>query len=271
MFVWAENVDSNVVSDRLPNVPGDQGTVFAASQLSCGYYDYNFNQRLDYSPEIEWNLAEGIAKFSHHQLAVTWKSPQGKLRIEIPYRVIQAILTSSQPPSLTLTLWEPPRIYHIADSLHSLLEDLYIAGSGLAVQIPDKTRLTGIPHIAKKHSATIGSCLVYRIHVNPQGFVRGVERLRARDVLSISRYDFPSVPVYKPSFVDAMNQFHQTIMEFGGAGMLPFDVVYQVQGLVQNGYLLPWTGELVLRGLYKRLGTQKVSLKPAASILRVNI
>jgi hypothetical protein len=251
-----EQLDIDSISPRAPEVHESKEVVFAARDLFCGYYGYNSNKEFTYSPEIEWPLAAGIAKFGRSQLLVSWETPHGKLKIEIAYKTIVNLLTCSRPPSITLTLWEPPRIYHAVESdsigvVLSAFQQVQISELG-GPKPPTKTRLTAIPHATQSHSDIIGQCLIYRISVHPKEFARKVERLRARDVLSISAYHFPPTPLYNPSFADGLRQFQKAMTNL--VGKMPFEILYQLHGLVKNAYLLPWTAQTLLDRLHKKLG-----------------
>ncbi|KAI0130271.1 RNA-dependent RNA polymerase [Xylariales sp. AK1849] len=220
------------------DAPENQSVVFSAQSLSCGYYCYNIDKELDYSPEVSWPLGGGVAKFARSQLIITFQVVTGSMRIEIPYRTIEAVLTSNRPNSMTLTLWEAPRFFEVldTDTLAGLMDALHFRQGPSR---PPRNRLTELPYGTRKHSEVVGQCLIYRIFVAPQEFHKKVARLREIDILSISHHSWPSTPLQSRSLVDGLKSFNRTVQEF--VSTVPFDVLFQLQALVQNGYLLPWT------------------------------
>ncbi|KAI1860360.1 uncharacterized protein JN550_011512 [Neoarthrinium moseri] len=249
--------------EQRPNEAKHQDVVFDTYQLSCGYYDYDQARELAFCPEIDWSLVQGISKFTPDKIIVTFQAMDDNIRIEIPYRIIAAILTCSNPTSATLTLWEPPRLFSTAKSdIGSILANLSISASGPPE--PTRERLTELPHDTKKHSEIIGQCLIYRLHLYPVDFQKKVNKLREKDVLPISSHGFPASTLANPGFPEGLKAFNQTVSEL--LDPLQFGILFQVQALVQNGYLLPWKGKDLLLRLYT---ASKVG-KPSGSVGRCN-
>lgn len=249
--------------------PEHASVTFRALKLSCGYYDYNESRELCYLPESQWDTTQGSAKFAQSQLIITYVCPTGSMRIEIPYRTIEAVLTFTKPTSLTFTLWEAPRFFQLANpELDNLLPGLTIL-AGLESSVANKfsrplrERLAALPCGTAKHSEIIGQCLVYRIEVAPQDFHAKLARLRERDLLSISPYDFPAAPLSKPSMATSLKSLHTTINESVTA--IPFGVLFQLQALVQNGYILPWIAEGLIREFLEMITKAKEATKNGAA------
>ncbi|KAK9773406.1 putative RNA dependent RNA polymerase-domain-containing protein [Seiridium cardinale] len=248
-----------------PEADGHLNVVFQATTLMCGYYDYNQAGHLAFSPEVQWQLAGGIAKFLKNGLVITFgSSTPSEFRVEIPYRIINAILSSTKPTSLTLTLWEPPRFFEVTrpDSILQVFRDLRIRpgnnGFLSTPQKPPRSRLVALPGGVGNHTEIVGQCLVYQICTIPNDFHHKVQKLRHNDILSISPYNFPPRALANPTFADGLKAFQNTIQKSVTA--LKFEILFQVQGLVQNGYLLPWTG----RDLLIRLQQDSKKTEPAS-------
>ncbi|KAK8095079.1 hypothetical protein PG997_001764 [Apiospora hydei] len=224
--------------------------------LSCGYYAYQEGE-LVYVPEAGWQTTEGIASFSKYQLTVTYTDWfGGSIRLEIPYRIIETIVTSSTPTALTLTLWEAPRIFKNRD-LEAAMANLSIQKGP---QGPSKDRLTCIPVSGvRDHKRTIGQCLVYRLVVSPVEFYEKVESLKSSELFSIGHRNNVPTSYGNLSIADGMKKFNALVSEC--SKIMPFDVLYQLQALVQNAYLLPWTVDAILRRLaaYYGVGTTNES------------
>ncbi|KAK7947707.1 RNA-dependent RNA polymerase [Apiospora aurea] len=220
--------------------------------LSCGYYTYQEGE-LVYVPEAGWQTMEGIASFSKYQLTVTYTDWfGGSIRLEIPYRIIETIVTSSTPTALTLTLWEAPRIFKNRD-LEAAMANLSIQKGP---QGPSKDRLTCIPVSGvRDHKRTMGQCLVYRLVVSPVEFYEKVESLKSSELFSMGHRNNVPTSYGNLSIADGMKKFTALVSEC--SKVMPFDVLYQLQALVQNAYLLPWTVDAILRRLatYYGVGT----------------
>ncbi|KAK8038458.1 hypothetical protein PG993_006869 [Apiospora rasikravindrae] len=217
--------------------------------LTCGYYTYQAGE-LVYVPEAGWQTKQGIASFSKYQLTVTYTDwSGGSIRLEIPYRIIESIVTSSTPTALTLTLWEVPRIFKNRN-LEAAMADLSLQKGP---QGPSKDRLTFIPVSGvPDHPRTIGQCLVYRLSVSPVEFYEKVESLKSSELFSIGHQNNIPTIYGNQSIADGMKNFNMLVSEC--SKIMPFDVLYQLQALVQNAYLLPWTVNVLLRRLAKYYG-----------------
>ncbi|KAK8087511.1 hypothetical protein PG994_002485 [Apiospora phragmitis] len=192
-----------------------------ATGLSCGYYTY------------------------HADELVT------SIRLEIPYRIIESIVTSSTPTALTLTLWEVPRIFANRDlgALEPAMANLL---TQKGPQGPSKDRLTKIPRGSADHGRSIGQCLVYRLSVSPVEFYEKIETLKNSELFSIGHQNNFPTRYAKQTIADGLKFFNALVS--GCSKVMPFDVLYQLQALVQNAYLLPWTVDTILRRLAKCYG-----------------
>jgi hypothetical protein len=230
--------------------------VFAVKGLSCGYHDYNQSGNLIYSPEVQWPANNGIAKFSRDRLIITYdQASWSSLRVEIPYRIIHSILTSGSDYSLTMTLCEPPRFFEEC-RLHSLIESFQtlevLQNSSDAAPEPPKptrNRLGALPNGTSAHNEIVGQAFVYQIVSCPEDFRNKVKKLRDSDILSILSYNLPRNDTTTPSLADGLKEFRKAIQKY--LPSVKFEILFQVQGLVQNGYLLPWTGQELLMRLHK--------------------
>lgn len=264
---------------RLPDAPIHLSVDFVATQLVCGYYDYDQAAQLEFVPEVEWITNAGSAKFLRDRLIVTYCSASSNsYRAEFPYRIIQAILTSTNPPSLTLTLWEPPRIFEVdtqpvGDFIEAFRVLQFFQGNSSDAPKPITHRLVALPDGSRTHEDVIGQCLVYQIRVRPEDFNYKIQNLHDID-LPITSHNLPRRSLSNSSFAEGMRAFHGTIQDL--VTLLTFDILFQVQGLVQNGYLLPWTGKNLLVRLFqdsqeskagthsdRSNGTRKVSSIPS--------
>ncbi|KAF2963850.1 hypothetical protein GQX73_g9725 [Xylaria multiplex] len=235
--------------DEKPQTP--KHVSFDVRALSCGHYDYP-QGKLTYTADIQWRMQRGTVKFARDTLIITFTHGLGQIRLEIPYRATHEVVVSDRPPSLFLTLWEPPRIFLLA---HENDE-----GDFLAVKMMNLTmnsnyrpglrqRLSKIPHDNVDHGAIIGQSLIYSITLSPEEFAPRVERLRENEYLTLISYNVPIAYFGCSYMVEGLASFKSTVTKCSQT--IPFDTLYQFQALVQNGYLLPSTAQNLLLRLLK--------------------
>ncbi|KAF7533327.1 hypothetical protein G7054_g7182 [Neopestalotiopsis clavispora] len=245
--------------EAMPEAQKHPDDAYSVSGLKCGYLDYNRQQKLVFSPEKIWRTPSGIAKFSKDELLISYpltSNPRAKIRIEIPYRTIESILPSTAPTALTLTLLEPPRFFEVTKpDLVDTFAAMFI-NKGANSFRPTRRRLTEIPdaiedHSVSKHGMLVGQCLVYQLLVSPHEFRQKLQRLRQSEILPVysSVYNFPEDLTPNMSFNDQMRLFNHAIQNF--VTLVKFEILFQVQALVMNGYILPLTGAELLQKLHK--------------------
>ncbi|KAI8634474.1 RdRP-domain-containing protein [Xylariaceae sp. FL1651] len=228
--------------------------IFDAWGLSCGHYEYP-NGSVEYTADIQWN-DHGIAKFARDALIVSFSSHLGQHRIEMPYRIIDEIVISDRPSSLYLTLWEAPRIFTSACQgsgydLVPMLSNLGISHNSNIRRPGERDRLSIIPHENADHGKVIGQSLIYCLIVSPQEFPVKIERLREKDRLNFSIHSFSASPIGRTYMPVELDNFKATLDKCSTT--MPFDVLFQFQALVQNGYLLPRAVQILLLRLQKTM------------------
>ncbi|RYP58236.1 hypothetical protein DL771_011301 [Monosporascus sp. 5C6A] len=230
-----------------------KAVLFELFGLSCGHYEYP-QDHLTYLPDIQWSpneIVNGAIKFAKYMIIATFSyADLGRIRLEIPYRTIHEIVVSPRPTSFVLTLWEAPRIFQESNQdVAALMGTMSL--SHHYISSVQRARLPEIPHYNRGHGEILGQTLVYSFAVSPEEFHYKTEQLKDKQVLTLAYHDFSAIPLaYRP--MDAATG----LKEFKGAlaslpPTIPFDVRFQFQALVQNGYLLPQTVEQLLRPLMK--------------------
>ncbi|KAI0095603.1 RdRP-domain-containing protein [Daldinia grandis] len=231
--------------------PSDSKVTFDLREFSCGHYEY-LNSRLAYSPDIRWHV-KGVAKFARDSLIISYET----IRVEIPYRTVDEIVVASvlQMPTLTLTLWEAPRLFEVNTSLQDI--SLYMSQLGISGPTPgaikaSRLRLSHLPHPSANHAAILGQSLVYSIQVPPIEFNSKLQRLKQKEKLKISYYDFPNALYGRTSMSEGNEAIKALLNEYRATSTIPFDILFQFQALVQNAYLLPQTVEILLKRLRQK-------------------
>ncbi|KAK7752663.1 hypothetical protein SLS62_005432 [Diatrype stigma] len=227
--------------------------VFQLRGLSCGHYEFPLGH-LTYLPDKQWThreIGEGILKFAKHLMIVTFDYPSfGQLRLEIPYRTINELVTSTRPPSLTLTLWESPRIFQ-EEGVTELMQSLHLANN--SGQRAPRTRLSAIPHCDGGNEEILGQTLVYSFAVSPEDFHHKVNLLKQK-TLTLAAHGFVPTPYGHRSMnvKEDLRRFN-SVLRHESMQSIPFDVRFQLHVLVQNGYLLPRTVHQLLLEISSRM------------------
>ncbi|GAW26480.1 putative RNA-dependent RNA polymerase [Rosellinia necatrix] len=224
--------------------------VFAAWSLSCGHYDYP-NGELTYTADIQWPSTKGTAKFAKNALVARLPYSPNEIRLEIPYRTIHQVVISDRPSSLFLTLFEPPRIFLLGQQSteNDWVSTFGNLSTGAATRPAERERVCKIPHSNADHSEVLGQSLVYRIILSPEEFASKIERLRRNEYLDFATENIPVASFGGSYMAEGLASFKSTVTECSPT--IPFDTLYQFQGLVQNGYLLPHTAQSLLLRLRK--------------------
>ncbi|KAI0133352.1 RdRP-domain-containing protein [Hypoxylon sp. NC0597] len=266
-----KTVEDLQVQDEEEQLPArDKKVTFEVRSLSCGHYEYP-DGTFTYTTDIEWPIrgANNVAKFARDTLIITFESSSRPFRIEIPYRTIHEIIVAERPTSLTLTLWEAPRFFQVISDGNTMPQDLGSLMSGMRISVPTsganraaRNRLSQLPHISGKHGEILGQSLVYRIEVSPSIFNSKLQQLKEKDKLTVSYFDFPHIWQSRTYMADGMKTFKELLNECYATSLVPFDVLFQFQALVQNGYLLPQTVIALLNRLCQMMRDARAKAPP---------
>lgn len=234
--------------------------IFQLRSLSCGHYEFPLGH-LTYLPDKQWTQDEiggGILKFAKHLMIVTFDYLNfGQLRLEMPYRTINEIVTSTRPPSLTLTLWESPRIFQ-EEGVTDLMKVLYLANN--PGQRAPRTRLSAIPHYGGGNEEILGQTLVYSFTVTPTDFHHKLHLLKQK-TLTLASHGFPPIPYGHRSMnvIEDLRRFNSALGQ-ESTQSIPFDVKFQLHALVQNGFLLPRTVQELLNEINRRMHVRRAGV-----------
>ncbi|KAI0147126.1 RdRP-domain-containing protein [Xylariaceae sp. FL1272] len=221
-----------------------ESVVFDTLGLSCGHYEYP-NNAIAYAADVQWT-EKGIAKFARDCLILKFPSDSRKIRVEIQYRAIVEVVISMRPPCLFVTLWEAPKIFEEDTLAQAMAVAMRIWGFSPA-RNTERARISSIPHAHIDHSRIIGQSLIYCIKLSPNDIEHKIGRLREKDFLTYSFHNIPNPIVGQTYMAQGLVEFEGQVARYGN--IVPFDLLFQFQSLVQNGYLLPQTVGQLLRWL----------------------
>ncbi|KAI1106408.1 RdRP-domain-containing protein [Jackrogersella minutella] len=251
--ILEEDQRQMVQDDDEQPVENGKNVAFNLRGLSCGHYEYP-GGTFTYTADIDWSgkNMECVAKFARDYLVITFTSHDGSMiRVEVPYRIVYEIIVTERPTSFTLTLQEAPRFFQVTgggnrmQSLNSSMSTMGI--SGTRTNRTTMTRLSQLPHINGNHLKILGQSLVYRIQVSPADFHSKLRHLKEKEKLNFSYFDFPEIQVGRTYMADGLQTFRKLVDACNAKSIVPFDVLFQFEALVRNGYLLPQTAESLLR------------------------
>ncbi|KAI0393227.1 RdRP-domain-containing protein [Xylariaceae sp. FL0594] len=204
--------------------------------ISCGHYDYP-DGNLEYIQDVKWSVLEAAAKFSRDTLVVTFTTSRVRRRVEFAYRTIHEIVVSDRPPCLLLTLWEPPRMF----------EELFAPGQFSHGAVRRK-RVNSMCDDSSDHEAVVGQSAVYCITLEWEQLVSNLARLKRFEHLNFTNCCVPINAIAHCPMLAGLRSFKATLDQF--SPVMPFDILFQLQALVNNGYVLPHTAEKLLRRLF---------------------
>lgn len=191
---------------------------FQINALHCGYYRF-YNDRLAFIPEMTDRVIQGKASFGKRYLTVNIQSFYGNSMsarlMYIPLGTIQEIVWAGTG-ELTITLSAVPILF--------------------AQAADKKTRLTALD---SRHAKIVGTCLIYRLDVDPTNMYRQMQRLSKLEILTITQYDLGFYTA--PHIYDSMQKLNTTLANATAKNLLPFPILFQLQALAYNGYLHPDT------------------------------
>ncbi|KAI5860371.1 RdRP-domain-containing protein [Durotheca rogersii] len=221
---------------------------FELRELSCGHYEYP-DGRLTYAADIAWH-SQGTAKFARDMLIITFKTRSGLARVEILYRTIEWVLASGYPSSLLLTLWEAPRFFEAADQIAELTSGMNGLGiskkPAAGANQPSRVRVSKLPHDLANHAEIVGQSLVYCLQVSPADFRYKLEVVKAKECFTVINHDLPGFSPKMTLMHTGQKEFKRVVEQFATRNTVPFDILFQFQALVQNGYILPQVAATLL-------------------------
>ncbi|KAH0496216.1 hypothetical protein TgHK011_003588 [Trichoderma gracile] len=216
------------VVDRNPKAPSIS-TNFR--HIACG--KNMFDQYSDDLVFIEQCSLDhrGTARFGRRTLMLTLSGGY-EYRVDVPYDIIQDLVVEASDVSMTLVLTEAPRFYVEAQATFP---------SPSNTKWMRQTSLEMWP----AHGKYVAHCLVYRITLSSH-YVELLESLRSRDIIAFTRQHLPvrrNPRPHEEDYTTCMNTFEGSIRSAGVSRtrLLPFVVLFQLQGLVWNNYLHPAT------------------------------
>ena len=227
-----------------PKSPQIFPVFFDCSSISCGVWGYD-GDNLVFEPQATWRM-NGNLKFSERSMML---SSDSGIRIDFRnFGIVDITAEDGPEPSFIFSMYEPPHFFQkISDPLADLLAQLNIhAYQAVAVRKngPQRHRL---PCLDEDHKAIAGSCLVYRIVLEPDlakqaGGSDISSRMQSlKNTHTIPRMIFRRTQIQQPqeTFAGAFRRLYERLSSIGSG--FPFVLAFQIQKLAQDGFLPPTT------------------------------
>ncbi|RDW61792.1 RNA dependent RNA polymerase [Aspergillus mulundensis] len=245
----ANEVEERINPSRVIEEEG-ASVSFTLRKSSCGYTTFSGND-FAYLPEVLWQ-EHGTVIFKKRNMIVQFAP--SRRRIRIPLNTIHELVWT-YAGSVLLTLTTVPLFFESDGASHVRLLSL-----------------------GDSHSAIVGQCLVYEFEVIPVDLKRKLGGLADR--VTVVPYDRNwTAAGYAHKELHAHEEFYAygswrsqlqilkaELTRFTKNALLPFGVLFLLQGLVYNAYLPPFTVLNLANRLVGIFRTRKAQGKRAISI-----
>lgn len=238
--------------------------LFSLSSFSCGYYTF-INGQLGYVPEVEWNN-RGTVKFTKRNVVVNVDSGQ---LVRIPLNSIVELVWFSNG-LLTLTLSTVPLFFEATNGIHTLLSavlSLALDQGDVNGNRPRESTRTRICSLGKEHAELAGQCLVYQFNVSPSALGQKIEELKQREIV-VTQYDVtvPRALLFNTAgFTHQMRSLKVELAKYTTDRSVPFELLFHIQALAYNAYLLPSTALELARKLRQEIKVRRSKWLSAVS------
>lgn len=227
---------------------------------SCGYCTF-LKGNLVYMPEVCWDDS-GRVLFSKKNIVVKMNSGKS---LQISLNAVVELVWSTDG-SLTLTLANAPVFLYALQPINELFHLMSLMTLGPRSDLPFSTR-TRLCALDDRHAEVVGHCLVYQFKVRPASLIENITKIKACE-MTITQYELLPYQRLLPNAASYSSQLRILKTKLAACTKkqsLPFDVLFQLQALTYNAYLLPETVAALIKELetlsskYKAAGQQPLS------------
>lgn len=219
----------------------------AVGRIACGHNLFldDESKTLVFAQQLVY-CSSATARFNKRLLAIKI----GKQRMDFAYETIQDLIVGYENKTIYLVLTEPPKVY-------TAIDDAQPKGPKFErVNTLDQWRLYGkLPAYS----------LVYEITVTERHLNQSIATINSLTLLSITHHDLPMFHgqhYLESEYSENTQKFDAEVKSLLSSGILPFAILFQVQGLVWNNYLLPFNGLKMLERLEQVSQDAKDKNKP---------
>ena len=236
-----ESDNAAALQRRATRIPQLDGAVYEVRERAftvtgpqVGQWTYakrNLQFASSYAKVVPGRLVFG-SKMIVVRLSVPY--PGTSCQLEIPHDTILEMVIWANPPTLTLSLLEAPKLYHdLTTSLEDQLQRLVLHGH---VQTFRRKRVSSLD---LRHATVVGQALCYKFDLPSQADIRAIQALsKRRDVPNSTSWN---IGTFNDTLYTGQVSDLNKLLADSLSANIPFEVVFQLQRLYQNGFLRPAT------------------------------
>ncbi|KAL8705424.1 MAG: hypothetical protein Q9201_001448 [Fulgogasparrea decipioides] len=217
--------------------------VYDHSIIQCGIMDYAGNDLFFVAHHQEFTA--GSLTFGRKSVFIVLNPLKSGLpvkQIEIPYHSVESLIVGKTiNPYITFSLAEAPRFFEIVpDAETSLANQLGKLGLQSRQKDPHPPQRRRMTAINPSHHAIASTCFCYRFKVNPTDVLTILALKRLPSCPDIVRWDVWQIA--QDAFPIQMTRLN-SVLGAANDQIFSFETRFQLQKLVQNGYLPPYKVE----------------------------
>ncbi|KAF3407834.1 putative RNA-dependent RNA polymerase 2 [Talaromyces pinophilus] len=203
---------------------------------SCGYCTF-VNGNLVYVPEVRWDDG-GNVLFSKKNMIVKMNSGNS---LQISLNAVVELVWSTDG-SLTVTLSNAPVFLYRPPHIDRLLKQMFVITLNSRSDFQEQIRAR-LCALGDRHAEVVGHCLVYQFKVQPESLINNIAKIEECEMTMI-QYELLPYQKLQQTLAPYSSQLQILKSELAACTQnksLPFEVLFQLQALAYNAYLLPVT------------------------------
>ncbi|KAK4159742.1 RNA-dependent RNA polymerase 1 [Cladorrhinum sp. PSN259] len=218
--------------------PAEPAITMQASELNCGYHTF-----LDgnFAFVSEWSTKQlCLIKFTKWNLILVFEHGDRDVEVRISYKTIIHLVWSDDG-CFSVTLSSSPTF------LRKKYTEIELLAMSLFSSDPQKLNPDAsnrISAIDDDHQLVAPFCLVYQVRISSSDFIAKILKVKGNELFDVSRHATQfrnGIQTSFGPFDQANKKLKRRLDDYTTHQTLPFDLLFLLQALVQNGYLHPAT------------------------------
>ncbi|KAI2906321.1 hypothetical protein CBS11852_745 [Aspergillus niger] len=203
--------------------------------FSCGYSMFR-GEHFGYVPEVQWSDT-GLMKFKKRAIII--KLDKSNYHIRIPLSTVIELIWS-RDGTLTLTLSTVPYFFSHEgpDPLTITFQMLQLGSSKYHAAAPSRSRMCSL---SATHADVAGQCFVYQFLVPSVDLMKDILDIKDLEIAIIRHDVLPLNTLPRSGFQVQLKALMDELATCTRNNSLPFGILFQLQALAYNAYLLPRT------------------------------
>ncbi|GKZ74167.1 hypothetical protein AnigIFM50267_011409 [Aspergillus niger] len=229
--------------------------------FSCGYSMFR-GEHFGYVPEVQWSDT-GLMKFKKRAIII--KLDKSNYHIRIPLSTVIELIWS-RDGTLTLTLSTVPYFFSHEgpDPLTIAFQMLQLGSSKYHPAAPSRSRMCSL---SPTHADVAGQCLVYQFRVPSVDLMKDILDIKDLEIAIIRHDVLPLNTLPMGAFQVQLKALMDELATCTRNNSLPFGILYQLQALAYNAYLLPRTVQSLAQELIKAYKEDAAAHRRPISVL----